>query len=145
MSHCDGLMQKRRNSSALAMELCLICIKPSICYQFYVLTDCSHSALNFMTFKRFWNWKTMIIFIRGNILHSVAYDTSFLELFFNCILCIHVYTYTSLISATIIAQIRYRIFLSFYAKNCMFQSLIDKCTVIAIKYNGDSFVVFSAV
>ena len=26
----DGLMQKRRNSSALAMELRLLCIKPSI-------------------------------------------------------------------------------------------------------------------
>ena len=28
--HFDGLMQKRRNSSALAMELRLFCIKPSI-------------------------------------------------------------------------------------------------------------------
>ena len=28
--HIDGLMQMRRNSSALAMELCLFCIKPSI-------------------------------------------------------------------------------------------------------------------
>ena len=27
----DGLMQERRNSSALAMELCLSCINPSIC------------------------------------------------------------------------------------------------------------------
>ena len=30
MLNIDGLMQKRRNSSALAMELRLICIKPSI-------------------------------------------------------------------------------------------------------------------
>ena len=28
----DGLMQKRRNSSANALELCLFCIKPSRCY-----------------------------------------------------------------------------------------------------------------
>ena len=28
--HCHGFMQKRRNSSALAVELCLFCIKPSI-------------------------------------------------------------------------------------------------------------------
>ena len=28
--HLDGLVQERRNSSALAMELCLSCINPSI-------------------------------------------------------------------------------------------------------------------
>ena len=28
--HIDGLVQERRNSSALAMELCLSCINPSI-------------------------------------------------------------------------------------------------------------------
>ena len=30
--HIDGLMQKRYNSSELAMELSLFCIKPSIWY-----------------------------------------------------------------------------------------------------------------
>ena len=30
VQYIDGLMQKRRNSSALAMELCLFCTKPSI-------------------------------------------------------------------------------------------------------------------
>ena len=30
-THIDGLVQKRRNSSALAMELRLSCTKPSIC------------------------------------------------------------------------------------------------------------------
>ena len=29
--HIDGLVQERRNSSALAMELCLSCTNPSIC------------------------------------------------------------------------------------------------------------------
>ena len=29
--HFDGLVQERRNSSALAMELHLSCTKPSIC------------------------------------------------------------------------------------------------------------------
>ena len=29
--HIDGLVQERRNSSALAMELCLFCTNPSIC------------------------------------------------------------------------------------------------------------------
>ena len=29
-NHIDGLVQERRNSSALAMELCLSCINPSI-------------------------------------------------------------------------------------------------------------------
>ena len=29
--HFDGLVQDRRNSSALAMELCLSCISPLIC------------------------------------------------------------------------------------------------------------------
>ena len=28
----DGLVQERRNSSALAMELCLSCAKPSTCH-----------------------------------------------------------------------------------------------------------------
>ena len=28
-AHIDGLVQERRNSSALAMELCLSCINPS--------------------------------------------------------------------------------------------------------------------
>ena len=30
-SHLDGFVQERRNSSALAMELCLPCTNPSIC------------------------------------------------------------------------------------------------------------------
>ena len=30
MCHIDGLVQERHNSSALAMELCLSCINPSI-------------------------------------------------------------------------------------------------------------------
>ena len=29
--YIDGLVQERHNSSALAMELCLSCINPSIC------------------------------------------------------------------------------------------------------------------
>ena len=29
--HLDGLVQERRNSSALAVELCLSCTNPSIC------------------------------------------------------------------------------------------------------------------
>ena len=32
LSNIDGLMQKRRNSIANALELRLICIKPSIWY-----------------------------------------------------------------------------------------------------------------
>ena len=35
MYRIDGLMQKRRNSSALAMELHLFCIKPSVCNVIY--------------------------------------------------------------------------------------------------------------
>ena len=31
-THIDGLVQERRNSSALAMELRLSCTNPSICY-----------------------------------------------------------------------------------------------------------------
>ena len=31
-SHIDGLVQEIHNSSALAVELCLSCISPSICY-----------------------------------------------------------------------------------------------------------------
>ena len=34
IEYIDGLMQKRRNSSALAMELRLSCINPSILRQF---------------------------------------------------------------------------------------------------------------
>ena len=34
MDHLDGLVQERRNSSALAMELRLSCINPSICAHF---------------------------------------------------------------------------------------------------------------
>ena len=33
--YLDSLVQERRNSSALAMELRLSCTKPSICYDFY--------------------------------------------------------------------------------------------------------------
>ena len=32
IAHIDGLVQERRNSSALAMELCLSYTKPSISY-----------------------------------------------------------------------------------------------------------------
>ena len=36
--HCriDGLVQERRNSSVLAMELRLSCIDPSICFSYHL-------------------------------------------------------------------------------------------------------------
>ena len=34
--HLHGLVQKRRNSSSLAMELCLSCTNPSILYQWWL-------------------------------------------------------------------------------------------------------------
>ena len=33
--HIDKLVQERRNSSALSMELCLSCTNPLICYEQY--------------------------------------------------------------------------------------------------------------
>ena len=40
LGHFNGLMQKRCNSSALAMELRLLCIKPSMWWNGKVHTDC---------------------------------------------------------------------------------------------------------
>ena len=36
--YLDSLVQERRNSSALAMELRLSCTKPPICYILFLLT-----------------------------------------------------------------------------------------------------------
>ena len=44
-THFDGLLQERRNSSALAMALCLFCISQSICESTWVLIN--SFALNF--------------------------------------------------------------------------------------------------
>ena len=41
----DGLMQKRRNSSALAMELRLSCTNPSICCPIYIMHITSATAI----------------------------------------------------------------------------------------------------
>ena len=43
--HIDGLMQERCNSSALAMELRLTCIKPSICFSSFIECQWLHRAI----------------------------------------------------------------------------------------------------
>ena len=44
-SHFNGLMQERRNSSALTMELRLSCTSPSICLFFYLIDNISALVL----------------------------------------------------------------------------------------------------
>ena len=41
----DGLMQERRNSNALAMELCQSCTNPSIWLSYVIIFSCDQAAL----------------------------------------------------------------------------------------------------
>ena len=60
--YIDGLVQERRNSSVLAMELCLSCTYPSIC----LLTDRANEGNNVIITKL--NNKTMYIY---SMVHTV--------------------------------------------------------------------------
>ena len=46
--HCNGLMQDRRNSRALAMELCFSCINPSITFCHRLTHEVTHILVRFL-------------------------------------------------------------------------------------------------